>query len=96
MRVCMLTTLDNPFNPFDNFEEWYKIDMQFNYNTCALLARIAPVADVESLPMSYVNQLKEQAIDRWVAMFPQTYKKVVSEEPDDDVETETYEEEYDE
>ena len=86
MRAVMLTTVDNPFNPFENFQEWYKIDMQFGYNTCALLARIAPVADVETLPESYLNALKEQCIDRWVKMFPLTYKKVVAEEPDDNEE----------
>lgn len=86
MRAVMLTTVDNPFNPFDNFLEWYKIDMQFQYNTCALLARIAP-NPVESLPDSYNEMLKEKAIDDWVAKFPLTYKKVVSEEADIDYES---------
>jgi len=82
MRVVALTTVDNPFNPLENFEEWFKVDMQFNYNTCALLARIAPTPP-GNLPSGYVESLKEQCIDRWVAMFPQTYKKVVGERPDD-------------
>ena len=84
MTKCMLTTVDNPFNPFDNFEEWYKIDMQFGYNTCALLAREVPSSD--SLPESYVNSIKEGFIDRWVSMFPQTYKKVTHEVDDEDYE----------
>jgi len=85
MREVMLTTLDNPFDPFDNFDEWYKIDMQFGYNTCALLARIAPMP-ADSLPESYNTAIKEQAIDRWCKMFPLTYAKVVRDTPDIDYE----------
>ena len=83
MRQFMLTTVDNPFDPFDNFEEWFKIDMQFGYNTCGLLARIAPVPP-DSLPESYGNAIQEQAVDRWCKMFPLTYKKVVRDVPEPD------------
>jgi len=83
MREVMLTTVDNPFDPFDNFEEWYNIDMRFGYNTCALLARIAP-APPDSLPESFGNAIQEAAIDRWCKMMPLTYKKVVREVPDVD------------
>lgn len=81
MREVMLTTVDNPFDPFDNFEEWYKIDMLFGYNTCALVARIAP-APPDSLPESFGNAIQEAAIDRWCKLLPLTYKKVVREVPD--------------
>lgn len=81
MREVMLTTVDNPFDPFENFNEWYKIDMQFGYNTCALVARIAP-APPDSLPENFGNAIQEEAIDRWCKMFPLTYKKVVREIPD--------------
>lgn len=37
----MLTTLDNPYNPFIQFDEWYAFDTSHGYNTCAYLARIA-------------------------------------------------------
>lgn len=36
----MLTTRDNPWNPFTNFEEWYTWDISHGYNTSAYLARI--------------------------------------------------------
>lgn len=92
MRACMLTTVDNPFDPFENFDEWYKIDMQFGYNTCALLARLVPQAN--SLPESYNESIKEEVIDRWCRMFPLTYKKIVREveEPDDEAIVEAEEE----
>lgn len=81
MREVMLTTVDNPFDPFENFEEWYKIDMLFGYNTCALVARIAP-APPDSLPENFGNAIQEAAIDRWCKLLPLTYKKVVREVPD--------------
>ena len=36
----MLTTEDNPFNPFTQFNEWYRYDTEKGYNTCSYLARI--------------------------------------------------------
>jgi hypothetical protein len=36
----MLTTIDNPFNPFTQFDEWYTYDTTMGYHTCAYLARI--------------------------------------------------------
>ena len=41
MRSIMLTTVDNPFNPFTQFEEWYAFDIQHFYNTLGLIARFA-------------------------------------------------------
>ena len=35
-----ITTTDNPFDPFDEWEKWYLYDMEAGYNTCAYLDRI--------------------------------------------------------
>jgi hypothetical protein len=60
----MLTTVDNPFDPFNEFESWYAYDMQAGYNTTGLLARIARTSDELSEPD---NSLAiEQAIDEIV------------------------------
>ena len=45
MKELMLTTLDNPFNPFDQFDEWYSFDESNGYHTCGYIARIACLAD---------------------------------------------------
>lgn len=37
----MLTTVDNPWNPFTNYDEWYTFDNTHGYDTPGLLARIS-------------------------------------------------------
>ena len=46
----MLTTVDNPFNPFTQFEEWFEYDVSSGYNTASFLDRIANVSDDLSQP----------------------------------------------
>ena len=42
----MLTTVDNPFNPFTEFDEWFAFDRQMGYNTPSFLDRIAKVSEI--------------------------------------------------
>lgn len=39
----MLTTLDNPFDPFNDFTSWFKFDCEKGHNTASRLARIANI-----------------------------------------------------
>jgi len=41
MKESMLTTIDNPFDPFTQFDEWNTFDEENGYYTFSLLARIA-------------------------------------------------------
>lgn len=64
MSNVMLSTIDNPYNPFKDFDKWYQYDLVHGYNSCGYLARIANVSD--ALPES-VNEVEvERAIDEIV------------------------------
>jgi hypothetical protein len=40
VAVHMLTTVDNPYNPFTQFDEWFQFDEAAGYNTTQYLARL--------------------------------------------------------
>lgn len=41
MEVLMLTTTDNPYDPFTQFDQWYAFDERHGYHTCGYIDRIA-------------------------------------------------------
>lgn len=74
-NVCMLTTFDNPFNPFEQFTSWFMFDVEKGYNTCSYLARIAKLSD--DLSEQEVDAEVERAIDEIIKYdFMNKYRKV--------------------
>lgn len=77
-KEVAITTIDNPFDPINQFDDWYNYDVMKGYNTCAYLARVAHTA--ESLPEETNDAETERAIDEIIANdFMNIYKKVVYE-----------------
>lgn len=62
---AMLTTIDNPYDPFDEYQLWFGFDSRKGYNTPGMLARIAVVSD--ELSPSDLRAAIEAAIDEIVA-----------------------------
>ena len=73
---CILTTVDNPFDPFEQFTSWFMFDEEKGYHTCSYLGRIARTSDQLS---EEENELEnERAIDEILKYdFRNIYKKVV-------------------
>lgn len=72
---CMLTTFDNPYDPFEQFSLWFLFDAEKGYNSCAYLGRIARTSD--TLSDEENNREVERAIDEIVRYdFMNIYKKV--------------------
>ena len=72
---CMLTTFDNPYNPFDEFTSWFMFDDEKGYHSCAYLGRIAKTS--EQLSDEENAQEIERAIDEIIKYdFQNIYKKV--------------------
>lgn len=71
----MLTTFDNPYNPFEQFTSWFLFDVEKGYSSCAYLGRIARTSDQLS---EEENDLEvERAIDEIIKYdFRNIYKKV--------------------
>ena len=81
MRVCMLTTVDNPYDPFDQFDSWYQFDMDKGYSSCSYLDRIARTSD--QLTEKENNEEIEHAINEIIKYdFQNIYRKVVRETDD--------------
>lgn len=78
-RRVMLTTFDNPYDPFNEFTSWFLFDVEKGYNTCAYLDRIAKTSD--QLSEEENRQEIERAIDEIIKYdFMNIYKKVIKTE----------------
>ena len=85
MKESKLTTFDNPFDPFEDFNSWFMFDIEKGYNSCGRLMRIAKTTD--DMTQKEENEEIERAIDEIIKYdFTNTYKKVTRtvEEPTDE------------
>ena len=57
-KQYMLTTLDNPYNPFVDFSSWYMFDCEQEHNTSSRLARIA------NIDSEMTQKERDEEIDR--------------------------------
>ena len=75
-RDVMLTTVDKPFDPFEDFDLWLSYDIEKGYDTCGLVARLTQTSSEFSEDRQMADI--ESAIDEFLAVDPiQHYKKVV-------------------
>ena len=74
MANYMLSTKDNPFNPFTNFDSWLNYDSIHGYNTCNSLDRIAMTSNALSDDMNDEEIIR--AMDVLIDAMPDLYIKL--------------------
>lgn len=74
MTDVMLTTFDNTFNPFTEFERWWKEDLRLGHDCCGLLAVKAKTSKVFSDDVN--EQIVRDAMNEIVEFQPEIYKIV--------------------
>ena len=81
VKECMLTTFDNPYDPFEQFTSWNLFDVEKGYNTCSYLGRIVRLSD--ELSEQEESEEIERAIDEIIKYdYASIYKKVTRETED--------------
>lgn len=81
MTLSMVTTSDNPYNPFDQFKQWNAFDIAHGYNTCAYLDRVS--YDTPSMSEKERAMSIEAAVDEIVKLnLTGNYVKVTKEVDD--------------
>lgn len=74
-----ITTFDNPYDPADEFDDWYRFDCIHGYGTLEFFARLTNVGD-ESSESSQDEDI-EAAIDTILELDSSGfYKKLVRED----------------
>lgn len=79
--VALLTTIDNPYNPFTQNDAWLAFDRSKGYYTYEYLARIAKTSSV--LNDAQNDAIIDAAINEIIALNPLgIYKKVYEKDYD--------------
>ena len=74
----MLTTIDNPFDPFEQFTSWMLFDKEKGYDSSERLMRIANISD--DMTQKEVDEEIERAMDEIIKYdFMNIYVKVKKE-----------------
>ena len=78
LRKVNITTIDNPFDPFDDFTSWFMYDVEKGYYTSSKLARLVKLTD-DMTEKEEIEEI-ERAIDRLIEIDPlDIYVKIVRE-----------------
>ena len=83
LKEYMLTTVDNPYNPFTQWDLWYNFDEKKGYCSCGYLDRVSATSD----GFTDVENTRElnRAIDWIVKNDPLHIYRKVSEDSFDEI-----------
>jgi len=71
-KEIALTTIDNPYSPFSQFDSWYNFDCEKGHDCCGYIDRVLSLKNIQT---SYLNEDEEEnkvdeAIDEIVTQDP--------------------------
>lgn len=66
----MLTTKDNPYSPFDQFDLWLQYDLEMGYQSCERLGKIVEPLLKDGMTDKEREEVMDQAIDEIVKNDP--------------------------
>ena len=70
-----VTTIDNKFDPIDDFDRWWNEDRRLQHFTCERLSILGQFSDDLS-PLDEVQEM-ERVINRMIELFPhEGYRKI--------------------
>ena len=82
-KATMLTTVDNPFDPFTQWDDWRRFDEDKGYYTCEFIARLSDSSpelsesDQELASLTAIYEIKQ--------LLPETYKTITKEVDDQSI-----------
>ena len=77
-KEYLLSTYDNPYSPFDEFDRWYEFDTFHNYNSLEYIDRIAQTNPNDSIESR--SKKVNEAIDQIIKFDPLNIYRKVSKE----------------
>ena len=89
MSGCMITTIDNPFDPFEQFTSWLLFDKEKGYDSCERVARLANITS--QMSQKEIDEEQERAIDRLIELDVLNIFKKVTKNYNENVEDDTKE-----
>ena len=83
MREVAITTLDNPYDPFNEFDKWFMWDINHGYYTASYLDHVARNSDEFGEELQ--ARILESAIDEIIEIHGGgIYRKLVRNDHSDD------------
>lgn len=68
LKEVTVTTIDNPFNPFEDFNSWFMFDTEHGYYTSSKLGRLTNLKD--NMTQKEENEEVERAVDKLIEIDP--------------------------
>ena len=64
----MLTTIDNPYNPFEEFTSWLLFDKEKGYYSCERLMRLADKYIFDGMSQAELDEAVDKAMDELIEL----------------------------